>query len=370
MASKNVVIVGGGFAGVSLAKELEKRKSGLPSDHAIVLVDARDYFWHTPAGLRAPLDGKTNDDHLIPNDRLFKAGSHDRVVRAKATKIDADAVYTEAQGADARIEYAVLVIATGSKWSAQLSPPAARAQALDFFKQQGDALAAAKSVLVIGGGAVGVEIAGELAEVYKVPGEKKVTLVHRGARLMGDKYPEKLHRTLLGQLQGQGVDVKLSTSVTDQTATSATLSTGEQIDADFIYNAIGTTPNADLVKAFDPSAIAANGCIKVDAAFQVAGHEGRIFALGDVADLQEGKQCAKTPGHVGVAAPNIAAAAMGAADTRGRKQYKQPSELILVSVGRKAGAGVMFGWTVGGFMTSMIKSKGLFIGQSRSMMNY
>ena len=79
-------------------------------------------------------------------------------------------------------------------------------------------VAAAKSVVVIGGGAVGIELAGEIAAVHKGATQKKrdeaagsevqVTLIHSGDQLLSGR-PEfaALGQKLKGQLEGQGVNV-------------------------------------------------------------------------------------------------------------------------------------------------------------------
>ncbi|BFZ54181.1 Apoptosis-inducing factor 2 [Savitreella phatthalungensis] len=369
--AKNIVIIGAGYAGLELARALEKRSSGLPSDYAIVLIDKRDFFWHMLAGLRAPLDEKTNEGHLIPYDRFFKAGSKDRVVHATAKSITDSAVFTDASGEDAKIEYSALIIATGSTWSDALTIPDGRDEALKFFANQGEEIAAAKSILVIGGGAVGVEFAGEVGEKYQGTRRKDITLVHRGEELLSDAYPLKSRKLLTTQLRALGVDVALRTSTDGKVESKkpVKLSDGRTITPDLVYTAVGNKPNSDLMRAFDSSAISENGCIKVSSTLQVENHP-RIFALGDVADIGEVKMAAKTSYQAPVVAANIASL-VNSNDTPS-KQYKPGTEFIIVTVGTKAGAAVLPIWQLsfGGWMASMVKGKSLFLPKYRATLGY
>lgn len=366
----NIVIIGGGPAGLGVALALQKSKPALPADYNIVLIDRREYYWHLIAGLRAPLDAQIQEQATIPFDRVFKAGSNGRVCKADAKRIDAGFVYTDAVGQDAQIPYKYLVVATGQKWSDELTLPNGRAEAIKQLASQGEATAAAKKILIVGGGAVGVELAGEIALKYNGQKAKQVTLLHRGAGLLNDVYPDKLRNNLKSQLESAGVDVKLGASVVERaSSTSVKLATGDVLSADLVLYTIGGQPNNDLVKEFDASTLSPTGSVKVNDRFQMAAH-ANIFVVGDLADLAEQKQAAKAPGHVSVAVSNIVALAHDQNLSSAATTYKPPKELILVTVGKSGGAGWMFGINVGSWITSMIKSKSLFIAPTRKTLGY
>ena len=319
------------------------------------------------AGLRAPLDEKVAKDSLIPFDRLFKDSKTARVVRGKASKIDDTYVYSDAAGADAKLEYAYLVLAMGCDWADEIDAPENRDSAITHFKNIGDKIAAAKKIVVLGGGAVGIELAGEIADKYRGQKAKDVTLIHRPAKLLNDVYPDKLRNTLQQQLEALGVSVRTGTSIEgDVKPGELTLSNGEKITADLVLKSTGGKPNSGLMKELDASAIAEKGSIKVNEYFQIQGHP-KILAIGDLADLKEQKQAAKTDAHAATAAMNVVSLAKEGKPT---KAYGGSRELIIVTVGKDSGAGWLFGFNIGGFFSKYIKSRGLFISQSRKMLAY
>ncbi|MCG1010060.1 CoA-disulfide reductase [Salinicoccus sp. ID82-1] len=126
--------------------------------------------------------------------------------------------------------------------------------------------------VVVGGGYIGLEMAENL-----VHRGIKVTLVHRSEEV----YPP-LERDMSGfivdELKAQGVDVKLNAEIMEVDGDTATLTTGEEIDAPMIIAGIGITPRTDFLKDSD---IATNdlGYICVDQ-YGRTNHEN-IYAVGD-----------------------------------------------------------------------------------------
>ncbi|CCG82077.1 putative Amid-like NADH oxidoreductase [Taphrina deformans PYCC 5710] len=362
-----IVIIGAGPAGIQLAQALEKNKPALPSDVKITLIDKRDYYYHIVAALRSPVEPQVGEQATIPYDRVFKNSSRARIVKAEATKIDETYVYTDASDVNAKIAYAYLVIATGSSWAQQLNLPNARTEALKVLQDQGADIAAAKKIIVVGGGAVGTELAGEIAAKYSGQKAKDVTLVHRGSALLNDVYPAKLRKNLKSQLESLGVHVLTGISVEGELqAGQVTFSNGQSQSCDLIYSTTGGKPNSRLIKDLDASAVSTNGSVRVEKSLQVVGHP-KIFALGDVADLKEQKQVAKIPGHVAVVAMNLVSLIK---ENKTTKKYDGQRELIIVTVGKKGGAGWLFGWNIGSFMAAMMKSKGLFLAPTRKTLGY
>lgn len=202
-----------------------------------------------------------------------------RTVASAATSVTENEVVT-ADGT--RVEYDFLVIATGHK-----SPlPKTRSERLNKFLEDHQKIKSANSILIVGGGPTGVELASEIAVDFP---EKKVTLVHFGSRLLefiGPKAAEKA----LDWLKSKNVDVKLGqsidlSSVSEGGGTYLT-STGESIKADchFLCNGrpIGSSWLKDTILKDN---LDIHGRLVVDENLRVKGLKN-IFAIGDITDIR------------------------------------------------------------------------------------
>jgi apoptosis-inducing factor 2 len=142
-----------------------------------------------------------------------------------------------------------------------------------------------RSILVVGGGPVGVELAGEIATDY--PG-KKVTLVHKGPRLLEFIGP-KASKKALDWLISKKVDVLLNQTVdvTSLEASSGTYvtSSGEKITADCYFVCVGKPIGSGwLSDSVLKEALDARGRFMVDKHLRIKGSE-IIFAAGDITDI-------------------------------------------------------------------------------------
>ncbi len=159
---KRVVIVGGGYAGTMVARALD----GIAE---VRLVEPRDRFVHNVAAIRAVTNPALLERLMIPYDRLLRRGS---VIRGLAAEIGEGRV-TMAEGST--VEGDIVVTATGSTYARPFKPQSASTEVFAKDSRAAhEALRAARAVAIIGGGAVGIELAGEIAAAYP---EKSVTLL-------------------------------------------------------------------------------------------------------------------------------------------------------------------------------------------------
>jgi apoptosis-inducing factor 2 len=144
----------------------------------------------------------------------------------------------------------------------------------------------ARSVLIVGGGPTGVELAAEIAVDFP---DKKVTIVHKGSRLLEYIGP-KASRKTLKWLQSRKVDVKFEQSVdldsfTNENRTYQT-SVGESVEADTHFLCIGKPlSTAWLGETFLKDDLDGHGRIQVDEYLRVKGRNN-VFAIGDITDIQ------------------------------------------------------------------------------------
>ena len=83
-SKKNIVIVGGGYAGVGLIPAIEKF---LPKTHRIVLIEEQEFMYVKLAALRAAASEDIAEQVLVPYTRFFKSEETGIVVQASVTTI-------------------------------------------------------------------------------------------------------------------------------------------------------------------------------------------------------------------------------------------------------------------------------------------
>jgi len=144
----------------------------------------------------------------------------------------------------------------------------------------------ASSVLIVGGGPTGVELAAEIAVDFP---DKKVTIVHKGTRLL-EYIGTKASSKALKWLKSKKVDVKLEQSVDLSSSSEASktyqTSNGETIEADLHFLCIGKPLGSTWIReTLLNNDLDADGRIKVDKHLRVKG-KSNIFAIGDITDVQ------------------------------------------------------------------------------------
>lgn len=272
----DVLIIGGGFAGVSVAQKLSKK--GVD----VTLIDRKNYFEVTFATLRnvtAPLKHR-NTPRKLYND--FINGTF---IQASVSFMNDKEVMLES---GETIHFKQAIIASGSRYPTL--PEAKSNSKFDYAERNQEmldaheSLSSAESVLVIGGGVVGVEFAGEIASAFP---NKDITLAHTKNRLLDNSKP-KVQRKILEQLTAIGVKVKFNRSFLKHEDTYHCANTGETIKADIVYECIGMVPNTEFLQSELPNVLDNRGFITVDAYMRVKGYEN-LYSLGDCATLDNHK---------------------------------------------------------------------------------
>lgn len=196
------------------------------------------------------------------------------------------------------MEYEFLVVASGTR----LPSPGSmqddhKLGGVGFFKTYQQGVQNAQEIVIVGGGAVGVQMTLDMKEVY--PG-KQVTLVHSRERVM-NRFHEGLDGIVRKRCEELGVQLVTGQRVvvpeqgfpTDGTRTEVQLADGRKIPADLVILATGQIPNTQLLQTLngtttDPSTSIinpSNGFLRVRPTLQLLNPQHpHIFALGDVAD--------------------------------------------------------------------------------------
>ena len=322
-----VVVIGGGYGGISAAKALDEVAS-------VVLVEPKDAFVHNVAALRALADPSWLARIYLPYDRLLANG---RVVRDRAAKVNAGLV-TLASGEEIRADY--IVLATGSDYPFPAkSDVDSTAAAHGQVRGTHAALAAAQRVLLLGAGPVGIELAGEIMAVWP---DKQVTLLDMADDVLGARFRPELKAELRRQLDDIGVDVLLASPLRDgpptppgvlQTFTVVTGS-GREVSADIWFRCFGVVPVSDYLAGDLAAARRADGFIEVTPHLRVAGQD-TVFAVGDVAAADH-KMAGLATRQAQLVAANIQVLITGHGDLA---TYQPSPPSIIVPIGPQGGSG-------------------------------
>lgn len=324
---KRVVIIGGGFAGISLAKELAGKH------FQVVLIDRNNYHQFQPLFYQVAMAGLEPSSIVFPLRKLFRKKADTYIRMTEVERIDTEKRQLHTQLGIVNYDY--LVIATGAetnffgnaKIAEKAIPMKSVSEALylrnrvlaDYEKSLSindfDERQKYLDIVVVGGGPTGVEVAGSLAEMkkYILPKdyseldiqEVDIYLVEGNDALlngMSKQSSEKAHQFLTKM----GVKIILNVRVTDYDGEVVSLSNGESIPCKKVIWAAGITGQSPMGLA--PESKGSGGRLLVNAHSKVEGYE-RIFAIGDIA-LMPGVQKKFPNGH-----PQLAQVALQQGET-------------------------------------------------------
>ncbi|CAK9183946.1 unnamed protein product [Ilex paraguariensis] len=346
--NKRVVVIGGGVAGSLVAKTLQNFAH-------VVLIDSKEYFEITWASLRSMVEPSFAERSVI-NHAEYLPNTH--VIVSTAIDITDNEVLT-AQGCITAYDY--LVVATGHKDTGALT----KTEKLREYQAEHARIKSANSILIVGGGPTGVELAGEIAVDFP---EKRVTLVHRGSRLL-EFVGHRASRKALYWLTSRKVEVILGQSVDITTASDGVYLTsgGETITADCHFKCTGKPMGSSWLKeTILENSLDSHGRLMVDANLRVKGHKN-VFGIGDITDVPETKQGYLAERHALVVAKNLKLLIMGGQES-GMAIYRPAPPMAIVSLGRRDAVAQIFCITISGRIPGMVKSKDLFVGKTRKQL--
>lgn len=277
--SEALVVIGNGMAAARFAEDMSKRALG---KYAIAIIGDEPHLAYNRVLLSSVLAGdvSTSDIELKPSAWWQSKGVTLRYGCAAHAVEPQSKTVTLADGRV--IHYAKLIFATGSS-AARLNIPGIELKGVHAFRDMSDvvqllALAQAKkSVVVIGGGLLGLEAAYGL-----VKAGARVSLVHQGNRLMNRQLDDAAANILNSRIQNMGIDVRLNLNTMEicgeTEVTGVRLSDGSVIEAESVIVAIGIQPNKDLAAQ---AGLKSERGIVVDDAMCTSNPD--IFALGECA---------------------------------------------------------------------------------------
>jgi NADH:ubiquinone reductase (H+-translocating) len=373
---KNLVIIGGGFAGITLAQQLERH---LPPHWQLTLVSQENFITFNPL-LPEVIGASILPGHVIaPHRQMIRSSS---VCMAQVTDIDYDTKEIHYLGEGTGIlKFDHVVLACGV--NANLALVKGMEQHALPLKTLGDALFLRNRIVsrleqaelqpnaelrrwlttfvVIGGGFSGVETAGELVDFLHASlkyyprirrEDLRVVLLHSQSRLLPE-LSASLGEFAYRKMHMHGLDVRLEARASRVDDRAVVLSTGEIIPAGTIICTIGTQPNSLVTDSPLPKD---KGRVKVNADMSVPGFAG-VWALGDCAAVPNARDGKISPPTAQFAdrqarqlAKNIAAALRG----QPTKPFSFKPIGQLSTIGHNKAVAEMFGIKISGFVAWLL----------------
>jgi NADH dehydrogenase FAD-containing subunit len=347
----SVVVVGGGYGGINVAKALDDLAD-------VTLVDPTEAFVHNVAAWRALVEPEWLDRIFLPYERLLANG---RFMRDRAVGVDGRRV-TLASGQTLEPDY--LVLATGSSYPfpAKTEEPNILSARLRF-RGAHEALLAADRVLIVGAGPAGLELAGEIKSFYP---EKRVTIADVADDILAGPYDQALRDELRRQLDELGVELRLGQALSElPSAAPATLDTirittadGKELVADIWFRAFGVQPHSEYLDGGSLTDTRdEGGYVRVDEQLRVVG-ETNVFAVGDVSDADRDMAGVASRQAMLVAA-NIRALITGEGELA---PWETMPPLIAIPLGPDGGAGLIGDGVADAATIAELKGRDMLIG--------
>lgn len=335
---KRVVVVGGGFTGVAVAKDLE-------SDPAfdVTLLDGKRYFEFTPSLLRTFVEpAHTGAIQIEYPNFLHKT----KVLNQVAVEVNREYVVSQDKQ---QIPYDYLVLATGSSYAPVIgdSGVISGRDCPAGFNNNAVKIQKAQKILIIGGGVVGVELAGEIISKYP---NKQVTIATSSDRLI-PRSPAKAIRYAEQFFRNRGVQLLFNERVERNSNSHFVTSRGVTIEADLAFMCIGILPNSQLLRTNTfMASLNEKGFVNVNPHLQVEGCDN-VFSAGDLVSVLEEKlaQSAEAAGHV--IADNIILHSRGAS----LKTYTPTDWPMLISLGKLDCVLIWKSFSITGFIPALLK---------------
>ncbi|GAB3592028.1 Coenzyme A disulfide reductase [Corynebacterium faecale] len=271
------VIVGGVAGGMSTAARLRRRDESMD----IIVLEASGYVSFANCGLPYHVSGviPERDSLLLQTPESLAARFNlDVRVNTRATNIDRENKTVTTAAGDI-ISYDHLVLSPGATPIIPPIPGIERALNLRTVEDVDAVIAAltdeVKSVAIIGGGFIGLEMAENLRHR-----DLQVTVIERAPQIM-TPLDEEMAAIVEKHLVANGVQVITNGDTTSISHSDLTLADGRTVPADLVIASIGVRPASELAAAAG-LAIGERGGIRVDE--QQRTSDPAIFALGDAAE--------------------------------------------------------------------------------------
>ncbi|GAC94348.1 hypothetical protein PHSY_001919 [Pseudozyma hubeiensis SY62] len=296
--TRRIAVLGASYAG---HRAIQVLVASLPDDWQVVVLERNTHANHLYAFPRMSVVRGHEQKVFIPYTNMFKpAGAHHVqhvLLHANILQLDQDRrrvsyELIDDKGAGVQwLQWDYLVYALGSHlpdpinvWSSSehvSRHDGSKKMGIRWLKDAQDRIQQAKSIVIVGGGALGVQLATDIAVTYG--SSKKVTLTHSRSQLL-PRFDPWMHEKAAARLIELGVELVLGSRVDLKSVSgdksSFRLMDGRQLQGDLTLFCLGQTPNTRFL---DASSLTESGMARVDRTLRLSNND-RIFVIGDAAD--------------------------------------------------------------------------------------
>jgi apoptosis-inducing factor 2 len=331
-----VVILGGGFCGALIAKKLDRQK-----ELEVILIDKKEYFEYSPSLCKLLSSPSYHNRIIIPFAQFLK---HTRVITEPVVNVTPKVIETKKE----KLSFDYLVIATGIDYPIFLENTKhvfAVKSGIEVI-QFSHRIKEAKTILIIGGGLIGTEVAGELAIQTR---EKQIILLHPHDRLLG-RNTKDVSRYAKKYLEEHGVQVIFNERIVGHSNGFFITDTQRRIKAEIGIWCAGIKSNPWYMKMFPSSVFTGQNALKVNHFLQLEGYPN-IFVGGDITNIPEEKMAANAERHAQIISKNI----LSSFQRKPLCVYKPKRQPMVISLGNWNGIITYPPVTIPGFIPAIIK---------------
>jgi len=361
--AKTIVVLGAGLAALPIIRQTMRQIVLKSTDYNLIVISLNSHMLFPIAMPRAIVPGQFSEDkYMVPVSKQFAQYPKDKFehILGAADSLDPEAKIVRVGGREVR--YDKLIVATGARykgdvpWTTLDTTEQTRSKIHEYQK----AIETAKSIVIVGAGPTGTEVAGELGFEYAKKGKKKVTLVCRGDQPLPPKMLDSVRKQARVELERLNVKLVSNSTVTNVTkdgnetvlelTSNGKMST---LKADVHIAATGVQPNTSFAPA---SMLDSKGYLKQDKTLRAPFYPD-IFIVGDAGNLEESKATIADEQAVqlinALPAHLLEGKAMPTRELNTKNMY-------VVTLGRSKATGQMSGWKLPSMILWWVKGRTMF----------
>ncbi|MCB9358420.1 FAD-dependent oxidoreductase [Candidatus Woesearchaeota archaeon] len=333
-SKKRAVIIGGGFAGSKIAKELQNR-------FETTLIDSKDHFEFTPSILRVIAEPEYLKKIQVKHSGYL---GKTRIIIGDVEEVTAKEIRVNIDGKEEKVKFDYLIIASGSTYRIPIKHNNTIVAYNGSVLEKHSSDVKNKDVLIVGGGLVGVELAAEMADI------SKVTLIEGADEILG-RNNKKTREYAKKWLHKKGVKIITNELVVESDGKHLITNNKTKINPEFVFLCTGISPNSGFMHKNFGKHLGKRGHIIVNKHLQMEEYPN-IFAAGDITDILEEKTAQSAEKQADVVIENIKRIEKGNSNL---ELYKSKSRPMVISLGKYNGILCYKEFTITGMISAILK---------------